>query len=512
MGMEGGNIRRITDFFQSKRPQPVQDLRTVMEIPSSPLPEELLARSGSDRDDASPQEEPSRLEDVNHPFFLAQAKRKREVEDQRNDFELFREWRTCREMAPLHPAVPLVPLPAPGPPGDSHGHLAGKAGRARRRPVYSGSFRGDYEVGQELLSKLDIHSERPLVAFDQDEFDRALAAIQEWIAPTTEATELSATDDLFVTKGGSPHRWMEERTQRSVQRPIVLLSGPPGCGKTRLAYHLADRMGIALCEIDNCVESRNGKPFEDILSASHGQRDALRRFLSPQTHHSSRTGDGIRMVVLVDQVDLVFPGDKFYSPLGAFLREVPSSILVILTANAGRSLVRKHVDLPSGVLCLELRGGGCDKAREMASRQEDDLRMLSDVDVLFPRQSRVECNECGQEDLPVTCMSYEIVKEEWSLYYGGPASDAGPTAASGDACALMRDLQREGWFIFCRRRRDWIRWYQPTWCILECEAAARNEARLRRTARPLVLRPYLTGIPPRFIERIRSIAADSVIK
>jgi shikimate kinase len=48
-------------------------------------------------------------------------------------------------------------------------------------------------------------------------------------------------------------------------RPVVVLIGPPGAGKTTVGALLADRIGVGFTDTDAVVESVAGKPVSDIF-------------------------------------------------------------------------------------------------------------------------------------------------------------------------------------------------------------------------------------------------------
>lgn len=54
------------------------------------------------------------------------------------------------------------------------------------------------------------------------------------------------------------------RDTRSV-RPVVVLVGPPGAGKTTVGERLADRLGVGFLDTDAAVEARAGKPVPEIF-------------------------------------------------------------------------------------------------------------------------------------------------------------------------------------------------------------------------------------------------------
>lgn len=66
---------------------------------------------------------------------------------------------------------------------------------------------------------------------------------------------MSDTDTLGdETRGGT----------RSV-RPVVVLVGPPGAGKTTVGRRLAERLGVGFLDTDTAVEARAGKPVPEIF-------------------------------------------------------------------------------------------------------------------------------------------------------------------------------------------------------------------------------------------------------
>ena len=63
-------------------------------------------------------------------------------------------------------------------------------------------------------------------------------------------------------------------------RPVVVLVGPPGSGKSTVSRHLADLLGLAQRDTDTDVETAAGKPVADIF-VDHGEphfRELLMRY------------------------------------------------------------------------------------------------------------------------------------------------------------------------------------------------------------------------------------------
>ena len=56
------------------------------------------------------------------------------------------------------------------------------------------------------------------------------------------------------------------------QRPLLVLVGPPGAGKTTVAALLAQRLGVAACDTDAAVEAEAGKAVAEIFVEDGEQR------------------------------------------------------------------------------------------------------------------------------------------------------------------------------------------------------------------------------------------------
>ncbi len=90
------------------------------------------------------------------------------------------------------------------------------------------------------------------------------SVVHQWL------TEINAAEDLKRV-GVQPRR-------------SALLSGPPGCGKTTLAHHLAARLGIALLcvhadRLRSVYVGQTGNQIADLFEAVMGQEDRCIVFL-----------------------------------------------------------------------------------------------------------------------------------------------------------------------------------------------------------------------------------------
>jgi 5-methylcytosine-specific restriction enzyme B len=165
-------------------------------------------------------------------------------------------------------------------------HILGRPGHRRRLKALSRLHNGRIWVKPDLL---DIASEVPAaVTSAWPEIPAALKAYTRVIyAATTVRTKedgerVADLLDLFFDEHGTPltgklrDRW-NERTQRIAdamfprlheddilallrERRFLVLEGPPGTGKTRLAWRIADRIGAS-----TCIQFHPARTYEDFV-------------------------------------------------------------------------------------------------------------------------------------------------------------------------------------------------------------------------------------------------------
>lgn len=118
-------------------------------------------------------------------------------------------------------------------------------------------------------------------------------AIFAWLA------EINAADDLAAV-GCKP-------------RSSALLFGPPGCGKTTLAHHLASRLGVPLVNVgaENLISKYVGESGRNVANLFDGLQAA-----------------GTRCVVFIDEIDAI-GGKRLEDGQGA-TRERNSTLTVVL--------------------------------------------------------------------------------------------------------------------------------------------------------------------------------------
>lgn len=76
-----------------------------------------------------------------------------------------------------------------------------------------------------------------------------------------------------------------------MSRPIAVLVGPPGAGKTTLGVLLAAHLGVPFRDVDHDIEASAGKPISDIF-VDDGE-PAFRALETAAVAHALETHDGV---------------------------------------------------------------------------------------------------------------------------------------------------------------------------------------------------------------------------
>ena len=74
-------------------------------------------------------------------------------------------------------------------------------------------------------------------------------------------------------------------------RPVVVVVGPPGAGKTTVAELLAERLGVAVRDTDQDVEAAEGESIQDIF-VGRGE-PAFRELEAAAVAEALRTHEGV---------------------------------------------------------------------------------------------------------------------------------------------------------------------------------------------------------------------------
>ena len=165
-------------------------------------------------------------------------------------------------------------------------HILGRPGHARRLRALSRLYRGDLWVKPDLLN---ITSQVPeSTSRKWPAIDNALKQYKHVIYAATPVNSSEAADrvadllDMFFVEHGTPltsatkQRWnrrqhaidseiFSRRDQREVtallrERRFIVLEGPPGTGKTRLAFRIADEIGSS-----TRIQFHPARTYEDFV-------------------------------------------------------------------------------------------------------------------------------------------------------------------------------------------------------------------------------------------------------
>ena len=339
-------------------------------------------------------------------------------------------------------------------------------------------------------------------------YEEAMQAILDQIAPPSKQIESGNNDDDYDDDDFVFQEPCQKHHIIIGKRPIVYVFGSSGTGKSRLGIEIAQTLNVPLMEINSAVLVRNGKPFEDILSGSSVQRSLMSRFSRgdfsgtiPAPYQKNRR---IKTVVLVDEVDLVFPMDKFYTALNDFLSRVPSSFLCILTANVDAHAMNPFIDLPTGALIhkVKLHSEDTSIIEAKTSSLEEAMKRSDLLACLLTDLHEWTLYSKGDPSIPVTCSSYDLQ----TIFPLESLLDISPPTLHGHMPirdTLLCDLHRNGHFLYCKSSTDWAIDYREVWRVLELATLESNQMKSRRTSRKIRPRPYLSGIPHCLLKRLQ---------
>lgn len=344
---------------------------------------------------------------------------------------------------------------------------------------------------------------------DMISYQEALNQIISSLTKQDKSNPSMIIDDDFDGPFGVGLRPVEPR-----HRPIVLLTGPSHCGKSHMAISLSKAFGgVPIQEINAAVALRTGKNFESVLEGSVHKSETLKSHLQMELIQNKT----FRLILLIDEVDLVFPRDRFYPSLNNFLKVVPDDILVLMTSNSPVSLLGKFIDLPDGTLKISLDRP---KSSRPMSHSSVSFEFLSDMDYAFGSRLETRCTVeyDVSDEIPTLCCPWDdhllfenrlLAEEITSVLCPQYCKHSEPSAVfDGHLTGLTElryELQALGYFMASCTRDSWLVEYLPTWQRLESCHRQEQNMKKRRTNRLIFARPYLYMIPCKYINDILRI-------
>ena len=272
-------------------------------------------------------------------------------------------------------------------------HILGRPGHRRRLKALSRLHGGQIWVKPDLL---DIASELPFsVSSEWPEIPSALKSYSRVIYAATpvrgaeDGQRVEDLLDLFFDEHGTPltgktkERW-NQRTQAIAgaifpswpeeqvlallrERRFVILEGPPGTGKTRLAWRIADQIGSA-----TRIQFHPARTYEDFVvglfprASAGGLAFEVRAGDLLQANQAAESGEHVLVIDEINRADL-----------GRVLGE---SILLFESGEGDRAVQLPHVpDGQSAMLRLQ------PNLRVLATRNTAD-RSIARMDVAIRRR------------------------------------------------------------------------------------------------------------------------------